>query len=85
MNIYLLFALAFGAVTGVAEVRIARVAPAVTSVSVRAARTASFGVRRSAFRVVPRHTEHRTLNTERFVIEAPLTGAATPRAPAHNC
>ena len=84
MNFYLLFALAFGAVTGVAEVRIARVAPVSSAVTVSAERLAPFTVRRSPFTAERVRGERRTVNGEREVV-TPLTGAATPRAPSQNC
>ena len=87
MNVYLLFALAFGAVTGVAEVRIARVSPVPVSISVRAAKTGSFAVRRAPFAVAEARNigERRTANSERKQVSTVLTGASTPRAPAQNC
>jgi ribosomal protein L32 len=80
MNIYLLFALAFGAVTGVADVRVSK---APVSVSIRAERRSQSAVRSPQFAVCARSTQLRTSN------HAPRTAAALsavrPRAPAVTC
>ena len=87
MNLYLLLAIALGAISGTTEVPVSRTR--VASVA------AECGVMRSEQAIAsPRSTLHhaRSESTAPRVIadapariEAPLTGAATPRAPATNC
>ena len=87
MNLYLLFAIALGAISGTAEPAAAR--PRVANIA------AECGVMRSEQSIAsPRGTLHhaRSESTAPSVvdsaparIDAPLAGAATPRAPATNC
>jgi hypothetical protein len=87
MNLYLLIAIAIGAISGTTEVSVAR--PGLASVA------AECGVMRSEQSIAsPRSTLHharsestapRVIDGAPARIEAPLAGAATPRAPARNC
>jgi hypothetical protein len=87
MNLYLLFAIALGAITGTAEAPAARTR--ITSVA------AECGVISSERAISsPRSSQHHArfeTTTPRVIdeaparIEAPLAGASTPRAPATNC
>jgi hypothetical protein len=87
MNLYLLFAIALGAISGTAEPTVAR--PRFANVA------AECGAMRSEQSIAsPRSTLHhaRSESTVPSVvdsapvrIEAPLAGAATPRAPATDC
>ena len=87
MNLYLLLAIAIGAISGTTEVPVARTSFAAVA--------AECGVRSSAQSIAsPRSTLHHArfeTTTPRVIdeaparIEAPLAGAATPRAPAPNC
>ena len=84
MNLYLIFALALGAISGTATTSVA--APQVASiVAARREHAAVAGrvsvVRLSADRLKP--VLHST--PPAFVGEVPLSGGATPRAPARNC
>ncbi len=83
MNIYLLIAIALGAMTGIREVPVAR--PAFSAVvaksSVRAERTCV----RAAIALTRTTTLARVAVHDlpvAFRSDAPLTGAASPRAPA---
>jgi hypothetical protein len=87
MNLYLLLAIAIGAISGTAEVPVARTR--VTNVA------AECGVMSSEQAITsPRSTQHharsestapRVIEEAPARIEAPLAGAATPRAPASDC
>lgn len=87
MNLYLLIAIALGAISGTTEVTVAR--QGLTNVA------AECGVMRSEQSIAsPRSTLHharsestapRVIDGAPARIEAPLAGAATPRAPATNC
>ena len=87
MNLYLLLAIAIGAISGTTEVPVARTR--VTNVA------AECGITRSEQAIAsPRSTLHHArfeTTTPRVIdeaparIEAPLAGAATPRAPATSC
>ncbi|HSY52524.1 MAG TPA: hypothetical protein VLC46_27230 [Thermoanaerobaculia bacterium] len=87
MNLYLLLAIALGAISGTTEAPVAR--PGLARVA------AECGVMTSEQSIAsPRSTLHhaRSESTAPRVndsaparIEAPLAGAATPRAPATNC
>ena len=86
MSLYLLLAIAFGALTGVADVPAARPVLAVAHASERRVKRQAAAARvllssrvrapRPAWRLV-------TLLTRRA--DVPLTGAASPRAPSRNC
>jgi hypothetical protein len=82
MNLYLVLAIALGAVSGVSDVRIAQSTTArvvaVNEVSVQ--REAPLAARRSPAGS-PTNGQRPTANGQR-IVESPLTGAATPRAPA---
>ena len=87
MNLYLLLAIALGAISGTTEAPVAR--PRLASVA------AECGVvSREQSITSPRSTLHharsestapRVIDGAPARIEAPLAGAATPRAPATNC
>jgi hypothetical protein len=87
MNLYLLLAIAIGAISGTAEVPVARTSFAAVA--------AECGVRSSEQAIAsPRSTQHharsestapRVIEEAPARIEAPLAGAATPRAPASDC
>lgn len=87
MNLYLLLAIALGAISGTAEAPAARTSFAAVA--------AECGAMTSEQPIVsPRSSEHHARSettTPRVIddaparIEAPLAGAATPRAPATNC
>ena len=87
MNLYLLFAIALGAISGTAEVTVVR--PAFAGV-VNECR----GLRSEQSVASPRSALHharsesaaaRVVDQAPARIQAPMTGAATPRAPATNC
>jgi hypothetical protein len=81
MNLYLLFAIALGAITGATEAPVPRPAFAVVAKSVRAERAvirASSTLPRSTF--APRAAFAGSQSVAR--VDAPLTGAGTPRAPS---
>ena len=83
MNLYLLFAIALGAITGATEAPVAR--PAFAAVVVKSGvcaerqveRASTVSMLRSASAPRPAFVAWRAPR-----IEAPLTGASTPRAPA---
>jgi hypothetical protein len=87
MNLYLLLAIALGAISGTTDVPVSR--------SGLASVAAECGVMRSEQSIAsPRSTLHharsestapRVIDNAPARIEAPLAGAATPRAPASNC
>lgn len=83
MNLYLVFALALGAISGTATTTV--VAPVASVVAARAERAIVRGPA-LAVRVEPNRLKP-VLHRIAFALfgEVPLTGAATPRAPAHNC
>jgi hypothetical protein len=86
MNLYVLFAIALGAISGFSEPSVAPRAFA-RVVDVRGARACGQQIAavRAAF---SRGTSDRDVHRPRILsfarLEAPLTGAATPRAPASN-
>lgn len=84
MNLYLLLAIAFGAITGTAEAPVARPAMAgvVARRESRAARRVVRALRGTSLRVRLRAAVSRVVTRALASIESPLTGAATPRAPA---
>jgi hypothetical protein len=87
MSLYLLIAIALGALTGVADVPASR--PAFAGVVARSSEARS---RRQAIRArVPLADRVRVPRAARRLVsllvrrsDAPLTGAASPRAPSHN-
>jgi len=82
MNLYLVLALALGAVSPAPPVQ-----PAVSNVvaesRLQSQRTVPFAVRRSPLAVRVILGQRPTANGQR-VVDTPLTGAATPRAPASS-
>jgi hypothetical protein len=79
MNLYLVLALALGAATPAPVV-----SPTCTVIAtreMRAQRSVPFAVRRSRFSGA-RIDGNRPPVTGHHIVDAPLTGAATPRAPA---
>ncbi|MGZ4811032.1 MAG: hypothetical protein ACXV7D_17035 [Thermoanaerobaculia bacterium] len=86
MNLYVLFAIALGAISGFSEPSVSPRAFA-RVVDVRGARAGGqqISVVRAAF---SRESADRSVRRPRILsfarLEAPLTGAATPRAPARN-
>jgi len=82
MNLYLLLAIALGAITGTTEAPVARPAFAavVAKSGVRAEKAVSVEDRHSC--LSPAQGQARVPVLHRIIAEAPLTGAATPRAPA---
>ena len=82
MNIYLLFALAFGTLTGVTEVRVRRDVVSVVRAEkrVRASRSQCGGRALSS----PAKSRRTTRNTPFRALD-PLTCAISPRAPAVSC
>ena len=82
MNLYLVLAIALGAVSGVSDVSVARSAFAhvVAAREVRVQREAPLATRRSPASA-PSNGQRPTANGQ-LLTEPALTGAATPRAPA---
>ena len=86
MNVYLLIAIALGAITGIREVPMARPAFAavVAKSGVRAERRVARASCGTGFQPVRLAMKHR-LEACATRVAPPLTGAASPRAPAPNC
>jgi len=86
MNLYLLIAFALGAITGIGEVPAARpsFAAVVAKSGVRAERRAARTSCGTGFQPVPLTMKHR-LEACATRVASPLTGAASPRAPAWSC
>jgi len=82
MNLYLLFAIALGAITGTAEAPAARPAFAavVAKSGVRAEKSVSVEDRHSC--LSPARGQARVPVLHQARVDAPLTGAGTPRAPS---
>jgi hypothetical protein len=81
MNLYLLFAIALGAIAGTTEAPVARPAFAVVAKSgVRAEKAISEEDRH--FCLSPARGQARVPVLHGIRLDAPLTGAASPRAPA---
>ncbi len=86
MSLYLLLAIALGALTGVTEVPVARPALAVARATETRARRQAIAARVPlAGRVRAPRAAQRLVTFLVRVLDAPLTGAASPRAPSHNC
>jgi hypothetical protein len=87
MNLYLLLAIALGAISGTTEAPVAR--PRLASVAAECGivnREQSITSPRSTLQHArSESTAPRVIDGAPARIEAPLTGAATPRAPATNC
>ena len=88
MNLYLLLAIALGAISGTTDVPVSRTR--VANVATECGRS----MRSEQSIASPRSTLHharsestapRVIDGAPARIEAPLAGAATPRAPANNC
>jgi len=86
MNLYLLIAFALGAITGIGEVPAARpsFAAVVAKSSVSATRRAAASCGTGFQPVSAARPRHR-LEACATRTYAPLTGAASPRAPSQNC
>jgi hypothetical protein len=87
MNLYLLIAFALGAITGIREVPVARpsFAAVVAKSSVRAERRVARTSCAAGFQPASLSATKRRLEAGATRIAAPLTGAASPRAPAWSC
>src|SRR5690349_21159587 len=79
MSVYLFFALALGVTAPSASARVNNV---VVEAQVSSRRTISLAVHRSPLAAQSHLGQRPTANSQR--LEAPLTGAATPRAPASS-
>lgn len=86
MSLYLLLAIALGALSGVADVPAARPAFAVAHASERRVKRQATATRLllAAGRLRGTRPPQRLASLP-FRREAPLTGAASPRAPSRNC
>jgi hypothetical protein len=88
MSLYLLLAIAFGALTGVADVP-ASARPALAGVvargETRAARRAIRARGALLYRVRGLRAAKPLFASCLRRLDAPLTGAASPRAPSHSC
>ena len=80
MNLYLVLALALGVSAPAVS---ARATSVVAESRVQRQRAVPFAVRRSPFAVKKSFGQRPTANSQR--VDAPLTGSATPRAPAFSC
>jgi hypothetical protein len=87
MNLYLLLAIALGAISGTTEVPVSRtrVASVAAECGVMRSEQAIASPRTSQHHARSESTAPRVIDNAPARIEAPLTGAATPRAPATNC
>jgi hypothetical protein len=87
MNLYLLLAIAIGAISGTTEVPVARtrVANVAAECGVRSSEQAIASPHRTLHHARSESTAPRVIDEAPARIEAPLAGAATPRAPATNC
>jgi hypothetical protein len=87
MNLYLLLAIAFGAISGTTEAPVAR--PRLASVAAECgfvtSEQAVTSKRSARHHARSESTAPRVIDDAPARIEAPLAGAATPRAPATNC
>ena len=87
MNLYLLFAIALGAITGTTEAPVARtrVANVAAECGAITSEQATASPRNSQHHARTESTAPRVIENAPARIEAPLAGAATPRAPAPFC
>ena len=87
MNLYLLFAIALGAISGTAEPTVARPRFADVAAECRAmsCEQSIASPRSTLHHARSESTAPRVVESAPSRIEAPLSGAATPRAPATNC
>jgi hypothetical protein len=87
MNLYLLLAIAIGAVSGTTDITVAR--PGLARVAAECGVISSEQVitspRSARHHARSESTAPRVIDNAPARIEAPLAGAATPRAPATNC
>jgi hypothetical protein len=87
MNLYLLLAIALGAISGTTDVPSARMSFAAVAAECGAITTqqAITSPRSALHHARSESTASRVIDEAPARIEAPLTGAATPRAPATDC
>lgn len=87
MNLYLLLAIALGAITGTAEAPAARprLANVAAECGVITSEQSMSSPRSSQHHARSESTAPRVIDDAPARIEAPLAGAATPRAPATSC
>jgi hypothetical protein len=87
MNLYLLLAIALGAISGTTEVPVSRtrVASVAAECGVMRSEQAIASPRSKLHHARSESTAPRVIADAPARIEAPLAGAATPRAPATNC
>jgi hypothetical protein len=87
MNLYLLLAIALGAISGTTEAPVARTsfASVAAECGVVTSEQAITSPRSSQHHARSESTAPRVIDEAPARIEAPLAGAATPRAPATNC
>jgi len=87
MNLYLLLAIALGAISGTTDVPVSRtrVANVAAECGVLRSEQAIASPRTSQHHARSESTAPRVIDNAPARIEAPLAGAATPRAPATNC
>jgi hypothetical protein len=87
MNLYLLIAIALGAISGTTEAPVARpgFATVIIECGVVRGEPSNASNRRTLHQARSESTAPRVLAGAPARIEAPLAGAATPRAPATNC
>lgn len=87
MNLYLLLAIALGAISGTTEVPVSRtrVASVAAECGVITNEQAISSPRNSQHHARFETTTPRVIDNAPARIEAPLAGAATPRAPATHC
>ncbi len=84
MNFYFVFALALGAITGTAAPSVV-VQPVASVIAARSERAAVCGPVSAARVTTDRLKPVLHSSSLPLVAEAPLTGGATPRAPARSC
>jgi hypothetical protein len=87
MNLYLLLAIALGAITGTTEAPVARprLANVAAECGVITSEQSTSSPRSSQHHARSESTAPRVIDEAPARIEAPLAGAATPRAPATSC
>jgi hypothetical protein len=87
MNLYLLLAIALGAISGTTELPSARTSFAAVAAECGAisSQQAITSPRSALHHARSESTAPRVIDEAPARIEAPLTGAATPRAPATDC
>jgi hypothetical protein len=87
MNLYLLLAIALGAISGTTEVTVARpnLARVAAECGVMSNEQSIASPRSTLHHARSESTAPRVIDGAPARIEAPLAGAATPRAPATNC